>query len=429
MGRQEFQTIEKQVCQFDKYFLLCTATATVFALAVAPSVKFNVHLLKMQNPQLESVRTELALVAEGKSSVLTALIAVDTLEEARLYEKQLRDLDSVAEVISLSTFLPVVTPEKRDSVTEVLDKRAALIKLLDFLKELPAARAKEALRLLEIYRRLELPPAEETQMLGQLDELEAHLKERGPGPVMDALEVLRQDALANLESFQPLLLRQKVEPLQVQQLPSSLTSRLLRQDGQFVLRVFPRVDIWQPENLRRFLNDIRGVHPQVSGEPVLIELFERLVLDTHWRGIGLSLIAMIIILMAILRNVQDVFLAATPTALSLVILMGLMGFFDWDFNPANFVAVPMLLGIGCVFGLHSVLRIRELGHDRILSCSTGPAILLSATTTMAGFASLGLADHRGIASLGWLVTISLLVNTFLSVVVLPAWIRLRKRSS
>ena len=57
----------------------------------------------------------------------------------------------------------------------------------------------------------------------------------------------------------------------------------------------------------------------------------------------------------------NVFLAATPTALSLVILMGLMGFFHWDFNPANFVAVPMLLGIGCVFGLHSVLRIRELG--------------------------------------------------------------------
>lgn len=429
MGRQEFQGIEKQVCQFDKYFLLCTATATVFALAVAPSVKFNVHLLKMQNPQLESVRTELALVAEGKSSVLTALIAVDTLDEARVLEKQLRDFDSVAEVISLSTFLPVVTPEKRESVKEVLNQRDALTKLLDFVKNIPAARAKEALRLLDIYRRLELPPAEKSQMLGQLDKLEAHLKSRGPGPVMDALEVLRQDALVNLESFQPLLLRQKVDPLQVQQLPSALTSRLLRQDGQFVLRVFPRVDIWQPENLQRFLNDIRGVHPRVSGEPVLIELFERLVLDTHWRGIGLSLLAMLIILMAILRNVQDVFLAATPTALSLVILMGLMGFFHWDFNPANFVAVPMLLGIGCVFGLHSVLRIRELGHDRILSCSTGPAILLSATTTMAGFASLGLADHRGIASLGWLVTISLLVNTFLSVVVLPAWIRLRKRSS
>ena len=429
MGRQEFQVFEKQVCRFDKYFLLCTATATVFALAVAPSVKFNVHLLKMQNPKLESVRTELALVAEGKSSVLTALIAVDDLNKARALEKQLRELDSVAEVISLSTFLPVVTPEKKTSLKELLDQRAPLVKLLDFVKKLPAAKAKEALRLLEIYRTLELPAAERSAMLKQLDTLESHLKERGPGPVMDALEILRQDALKNLESFEPLLMRQNVEPLQVSQLPSALTSRLLRKDGKFVLRVFPRVDIWRPENLRRFLNDIRGVHPEVSGEPVLIELFERLVLDTHWRGIGLSLLAMVIILTAILRNVQDVFLAATPTALSLVILMGLMGFFHWDFNPANFVAVPMLLGIGCVFGLHSVLRIRELGHDRILSCSTGPAILLSATTTMAGFASLGLAEHRGIASLGWLVTISLLVNTFLSVVVLPAWIRLRKRSA
>ena len=104
-----------------------------------------------------------------------------------------------------------------------------------------------------------------------------------------------------------------------------------------------------------------------------------------------------------------------------------MGCFGWEFNPANFVAVPMLLGIGSVFGLHSMLRIRELGHEKLLSCSTGPAIVLSAATSMAGFASLGLADHRGIASLGWLVTTGLLVNAILSISVLPAWIRMRRR--
>lgn len=427
MGRQEFQGFEAQLCALDRYFLLGTALAVSFALALAPSVKFDIHLLKMQNPQLESVRTELALVAEGKSSVLTALLAVDELDEARRLEKELRELDSVAEVISLSTFLPVVTAEKQKTIENILDKRKDLVALLNFAKKIPPAESRVALQLLALFEELTLPPKEKAEVDKQLEHLRQRLRERGPGPVMDALESLRTEAVIVLDSFQPLLLRQKARPLDAQELPSSLTSRLLRRDGKYVLRVFPRVDIWRPENLKRFLDDVRGVHPEVSGEPVLIELFERLVMDTHWRGIGLSLIAMVMILFVILRNARDVFLAAAPTALSLVILMGLMGLFHWDFNPANFVAVPMLLGIGCVFGLHSMLRIRELGHDRILSCSTGPAILLSATTSMAGFASLGLADHRGIASLGWLVSLGLLINTILSVVVVPAWIRMQSR--
>ena len=427
VGRQELQGFEKQLCKLDKYFLIGTATATVFALAVAPSVEFNVHLLKMQNPRLESVRTELTLVAEGKSSVLTALIAIDDLESARKVEARLRELDSVAEVISLSTFMPIVTPEKTRAVNQFLETRERLVALLDFIHTMPAAEARDALRLLGLYQNLNLPPQERTAMLRELDELETRLRSRGPGPVMDALEALRRNALRTLESFRPLLLLQSKEPVRVEDLPSPLTSRLLRTDGKFVLRVFPAVDIWKPANLQTFLEEVRGVHPEVSGEPVLIELFERLVMETHWQGAGLSLIAMTVILALMLRNTQDVFLAAVPTGVSLVILLGLMGLFGWEFNPANFVAIPMLLGIGCVFGLHSVLRIRELGHDRILSCSTGPAILLSATTSIACFASLGLADHRGIASLSWLVTLGLLINTFLSVAVLPAWIRMYRK--
>jgi uncharacterized protein len=429
VGRQEFGGFEKQICKFDQYFLIGTAAAVVFALALAPNVKFNVHLLKMQNPELESVRTELALVAEGKSSVLTALIAVDELETARRLERELRELDSVAEVISLSTFLPVVSEKKKETVKALLGKRESLFKLFSFVKRIPQAEPRVALRLLSLFGTLDLPPKEKERVAGQLRHLQDRLKDRGPGPVMDALESLRTQALNRLESFQPLLVRQRSTPLTVEELPTSLTSRLLRRDGKFVLRVFPKVDIWRPENLQLFLGEVRGVHPEVSGEPVLIELFERLVMDTHWRGIGLSLLAMVVILSMILRDPKAVFLAATPTVLSLVILMGIMGLFGWDFNPANFVAVPMLLGIGCVFGLHSMLRIKELGHDRILSCSTGPAILLSATTSMAGFASLGLAEHRGIASLGWLVSMGLLVSTFLSVVVLPAWIRMQNRKS
>jgi uncharacterized protein len=425
-GRQELSGIEMYLCRFDRPLLVATLAVVFVSLFFAPRVGFNVHLLKMQNPRLESVRTELRLVAEGKSSVLTALIAAPDVETARRLEKELRALPTVAEVISLATFLPVVTPEKERSVEAILARRSDLLDLLHFLSGTPQAGTKEALRVMEQFGELTLPTPRMTAVRGLMGHLETRLKTRGPGPVMDAFEGLRVETLKTLQEFEPLLQRQGSKPLQASGLPESLRGRLLRTDGKYVIKVFPKVDIWRPDNLQRFLTEVRGVSPEVSGEPVLIELFERLVLRTHWLGIGLSLVAMLVVLSVILRRPMDVVLAATPTAISLLLVMGMMGLFGWDFNPANFVAVPMLLGIGSVFGLHSVIRMRELGHERLLSCSTGPAIVLSAATSMAGFASLGLADHRGIASLGWLVTAGLLVNAVLSIAVLPAWQRFRR---
>lgn len=425
-GRQELSEVENQLCRFDRPMLVATAILFLVSLFYGPKVGFNVHLLKMQNPALESVQTELRLVAEGKSSVLTALVEAPDLETARRLEREIRALPTVAEVISLATFLPDVTPKKRRAVDSIIKNRPTLLELLRFVENTPPARAKEALSVMQRFESLKLPTPRSRAVTGLLRHLESRLKERGPGPVMDAFEEVRSKTLASLRSFEPLLVRQKTEPLEVKNLPDSLKGRLLRKDGGYVLKIFPKVDIWRPEHLHEFLTDIRNVSPEVSGEPVLIELFERLVLRTHWRGIALSLAAMLVVLGLILKKPYDVLLAGAPTALSLTIVMGFMGFFGWDFNPANFVAVPMLLGIGSVFGLHSVIRMRELGHEGLLSCSTGPAIALSAATSMAGFASLGLADHRGIASLGWLVAMGLLVNSILSIWVLPAWQRLRK---
>lgn len=237
--------------------------------------------------------------------------------------------------------------------------------------------------------------------------------------MIDTANQLMEEMEKRSQEIIQLLSLQKPAPLSQKDLPPALVSRLQAKDGTYILRVFPRQDIWRAENLHRFLAELRQVHPEVSGEPVLIELFERVVLHTHRWGIILSLVAMSAVLWGVLRSPRLALLAGLPTALSLVQVLGLMGFTDMTFNPANFVAIPMLLGIGSVFGLQSVLRMKELGDSRLLCCSTGLAILLSAATSAAGFVSLGLAAHRGIASLGGLVTLGLVVNAVLSLVVLP----------
>ena len=100
-------------------------------------------------------------------------------------------------------------------------------------------------------------------------------------------------------------------------------------------------------------------------------------------------------------------------------MLGLMGAAGVLFNPANFMALQLTLGIGLVFGVHVIHNARGLLFEH----STGPAVVLSAFCTVAGYGTLMLASHRGIASLGFVMAVGVLANLIAAVVVLPAFMR------
>jgi predicted RND superfamily exporter protein len=95
-----------------------------------------------------------------------------------------------------------------------------------------------------------------------------------------------------------------------------------------------------------------------------------------------------------------------------------------SFNPANFIALPMLVGIGASFGMQVVARAWEEGAETMLSFSTGPAVIFSALMAMSGFGSLLWSNHVGVRSLGFIVTAAVAANLVASLILLPAIIRL-----
>ena len=72
------------------------------------------------------------------------------------------------------------------------------------------------------------------------------------------------------------------------------------------------------------------------------------------------------------------------------------------FNFTNFMALPLIIGIGIDDGVHMLHRYRIEGRGSIpiVVKYTGRAILLTSLTTMIGFGSMGLASHKGMASMG-----------------------------
>jgi predicted RND superfamily exporter protein len=83
--------------------------------------------------------------------------------------------------------------------------------------------------------------------------------------------------------------------------------------------------------------------------------------------------------------------------------------------------LPLIIGTAAEFGLNIFVRFQE-GRDTggpVLAQSTVMAVVLNGFTTMAGFASLMVAHHRGIFGLGLLLTVGMIASLVSALAVLP----------
>jgi hypothetical protein len=130
-----------------------------------------------------------------------------------------------------------------------------------------------------------------------------------------------------------------------------------------------------------------------------------------------------------LRRVRETALALLPLVLGMTWTVGLMYFVGQPFNMGNVFALPLILGAAAEFGLNVVLRFiegREHGGP-LIARSTVMAVLVNGLTTIVGFGSLMVADHRGIFGLGLVLTIGSATSLVATLVVLPVLLRRIRR--
>jgi len=98
--------------------------------------------------------------------------------------------------------------------------------------------------------------------------------------------------------------------------------------------------------------------------------------------------------------------------------MGLSGI---DFDLANSMFMPLIVGAGVEYGVIILHRWREgrtcTGH---LPLSTGKGVILAALTTTVGFGMLMVAHHQGIFSLGFVAFTGSICVLVAAIVLLPA---------
>ncbi|MDO8437648.1 MAG: MMPL family transporter [Nitrosomonadaceae bacterium] len=408
-----------------------TFAALLAAVAVLPKIEFDYNLLNLQDQRGEAVQTFRELLAETEHSPWHAVALADNEVEVDRLAQRLTGLPEVSRVVTVLDFIPTAQEEKLALIEEMAltlgpltlaaappvanqytlaQQRAALGALSTALDRFIAERPDHPA----------LVPARSLRT--SLGALLTHFDTASSDDKNKLLHAVGKDLLALLpDAMQRLHTSIEATPFNQQQLPESLRTRWHSQTGQYRIAIYPAENINDNQALRRFVRAVQQEAPQATGAPVISLEAGEAVVQAFILAFSLALAGIIIILLVMLRSVASTLLVLTPLLLAALFTGAATVLLGVQFNFANIIALPLLLGIGLDSGLHMVHRSRSDGttHEELMHTSTTRAIFYSALTTLVGFGSLAFSSHQGTASMGVLLTIGLALTLICILVILP----------
>jgi hopanoid biosynthesis associated RND transporter like protein HpnN len=413
-----------------------SALAFVGSLWGMNRVSFDLNMLHLQSKGAESVIWEHKLLAESDRSSTYGAILARTMEELTQKTRLLQSLSTVSEVQSVLSMMPEDQEEKIASLKEL----EPLIGLPE-----PAGAAQNPIdmsRLNDVLGRIHFkmldsraadwgaakPLVEQMRQVRTLIEgLRNQFQSMDPGQLERRLEGFSERFLSDLQDkFAMLRMNLQVKPMRPEDLPLALRQRYISGDGRYLMRIFPSGDIWEPAFLARFVQDLQTVDPNAIGDPVTLEAFTKAYRNACIQAAIYAIIFIALLLLVTFKNFFHAFLVMTPLIAGTVWTIGLMVLFGVDFNLANSLFLPLIVGAGVEYGIIIVQRQQQdgfFGDKTALPASTTKGVILAGLTTTVGFCSLGIAHHQGIASLGILATIGSLSILLAAVIFLPALIQ------
>jgi len=405
-------------------------------LLVLPYVSFTHDVVSLRDPSTESVETMLDLLEDRNQSPWNMDVLAPDLASARAIAERLEKLDVVDHTVTILDYVPSEQEEK----LEILADLALFLPMNpSFDPALPPATPDEQLALLTDFRDVlregwgarddapELAAAAE-RLATTLDQILVRIGEEPEGAVLGRLEAQLVGPLPDqLRRFWAALTPAE-DGVALADLPSDLASRMLASDGRARIQVLPAEDLQDRAAMDRFVDDVRVLHPDATGMAVSLLETARVVVQSLREALTAATVVIMLLLLFLWRRPSDALLVMAPLALAAAMTGATTVLLGTQFNFANVVVLPLLLGIGVDSGIHLVHRYRvaeaegfnSVAGGEILRTSTARAILFSALTTAASFGTMAFAGHQGLASLGRMLTLGILYTVVCNLVVLPA---------
>jgi uncharacterized protein len=177
-----------------------------------------------------------------------------------------------------------------------------------------------------------------------------------------------------------------------------------------------------------------GPASYLTGLSLLMTRTTEAVIATQWGTFLFSAVAILVMLTLAFRSALLAVLALVPTLLSVVLVLGLMGWLNVQLDMATALVASVALGLSvddtfhCLLQFHRDRKTRRFRRRLFESYRvSGPGVVLSSLAVAVGFAALRASEFEPFVNFGTMVGIATAGSTLGNLVLLPACLALGER--
>jgi len=405
---------------FSKPRTVIAATLILSLACIYPvlDTDFDYNLMNLQARGLQSVEYAYKLMKSKENSGYFAVVTANNLAEAGELTQRMEKLPAVNHVVSLQS----LTPDQQDLK---LAELSALKLIMSEVKPVPYEENLNPMELPTVFEnfrkaveklknRLETEKAPEAvpvaAFLGTLDGFFTSLEKEKDKNALGMLRDFQGGMFAELPG-KLVMLKESLEasPVSEKDVPDELKRRFVGKNGKLLLQVAAKKEIFEHEPLKEFVTQVKGVAPNATGEPVMVYESLTILRDSYLKAFGYAFIGIILILLVNFRNLRFALLGTLPLGAGLLLMIGGMWLIGVKFNSANIIVLPLILGVGIDSAIYIINRYRhgnETPGEVVLS-SAGIGVFLNALTIFASFGALMVAHHKGVFSIGAVMSLGM----------------------
>ncbi len=369
-------------------------------------LRYDHNLMNLQPRGMESVQLAKTLVERTGQTAYFAVSMANSREEALARKEAFLRQPSVLRVEEISSVMPGADPRRQPLIEQI---HACLSSLPRSVPQIAVVGARELDNSLARLQTLLPVRPELDEILRRLQWTRETIRNSYPAEVGNRLgqyqQCLAADMLGRLTSLQS---ASNPNPPQWSDLSVGLATRFVGPSGKQLLKVYSRADIWDMPATDRFIQEVRSVDPDATGNPMQIYEASRQMKGSYEHAAIYALLIVCAVVYLDFGSIWYTLLALVPLGLGMMQMFGVMGLAGIPLNAANMIVLPLMLGIGVDNGVHVVhdYRQQKRGAYR-LSNSTANAVFINSLGNMVGFGSLMIASHQGLQSLGRVLTIGM----------------------
>ncbi|RLB57657.1 MAG: hypothetical protein DRI34_07180 [Deltaproteobacteria bacterium] len=421
------------------FFITVAVVTAVAGMVFGMKIDFNYDVLALLPKNSPAAHYQRRMVQESDFQAEVLIFTAPDIDEARRIAAAVKKLDTISQSQSITPLFPPDAAERAGQARRIgkLIASSAYLKKIRSLGD-PTLDAEGLRRLTSSLQKTSDLFADSQEMafssghrelvrhferiLERLDDI-GGLLESSPERARRRTESFAQTLWRKaLHAFDEIATWRRARPLQPGDLPPALADRFVAPDGTIAIYAFPAHSVYDPDNLERLMKQATSVSPEVTGFPTTHQVFSHMAVDSFRQGTLLALLVAMAWILLSVRSLPAFLVALLPLLLGGGWMLGILALAGMKFSYANIIALPLVMGLAVDYGVWYSHRLNEGGRRRAWAAAglAARAILLAAGTTLAGLGAITMARYRGVATMGWTVTIGLVCCVLAALLAAPA---------